>query len=51
MKQENDTDQEISDYLIQNTGDCIMVTNINNANLDHQQEVPVVCQICREKSL
>jgi len=51
MKQDDDTDQEIGDDLIQLTGDCNLLSNISNDDLDHQQEVPLLCPICRETSL
>jgi len=55
MKQGNGTDQDIGDGEIEgeseDTGECTLSSDIEDYDLDHQQEVLLLGQVCRDKSL
>ena len=55
MKQDDDTDPDICDGENQgeseDTGECTLSSDIEQDDLDHEQEVLLLGQACRDKSL
>jgi hypothetical protein len=51
LQQDDDTNQELSDVAIEDPGESTLLSNIEDGDLDHQQQVLLLGQACRDKSL
>jgi hypothetical protein len=51
LQQDDDTNQELSDDAIEDPGESTLLSNIEDSDLDHQQEVLLSGQACWDKPL